>query len=117
MNTDHITPTAAIQKATGTAKTSAPNADAIIAECDAIKAMLLNKNESYGDSALNPTRTFAKKSDATEQLNVRIDDKLSRIQRGSEFPGDNDIEDLIGYLILLRIAQKQSNGSSAGDKL
>lgn len=73
--------------------------------CDEIKSMLIAKNKSYGDSALHPVRIFAT-SDNVEQLHVRIDDKLSRISRGGSFLGDNDIDDLIGYLILLKIARE-----------
>ncbi len=69
--------------------------------------LLIAKNKSYGDSALNPTRIFSK-ADTVEQLLVRIDDKLSRIQNGQSWPGDNDIEDLIGYLILLKIAKERN---------
>jgi hypothetical protein len=76
--------------------------------CDEIKEMLIAKNKSYGDSALNPVRVFAT-SDSVEQLHVRIDDKLSRITRGGAFVGDNDLDDLIGYLILLKIARELYN--------
>lgn len=78
--------------------------------CDEIKELLLKKNEKYGDSALNPVRVFSKAS-AQEQLLVRIDDKLSRIQRGAGLlAADEDvIQDLIGYLILLKIAIKKEN--------
>lgn len=71
--------------------------------CDNIQDMLIKKNESYGDSAIDPIRLFSK-AENTEQIKIRIDDKLSRISRGSEFYGDNDIDDLIGYLILLKVA-------------
>ena len=57
-------------------------AGAIATVCDEIKAMLLEKNLSYGNSALAPLRIFSR-ADPVEQLNVRIDDKLSRIARGS----------------------------------
>jgi hypothetical protein len=66
--------------------------------------MLIRKNIAYGNSALDPIRIFSK-ADAREQLHVRIDDKLSRIMRGTEYIGDNDIDDLIGYLVLLKIAK------------
>lgn len=69
--------------------------------------MLQEKNVAYGDSALDPVRIFSK-SNAIEQLLVRIDDKLSRFARGTDYPGDNDIDDLIGYLILLKIAKERS---------
>jgi hypothetical protein len=71
-----------------------------------VKDMLVAKNRSYGDSALHPTRVFSK-SDNVEQILVRIDDKLSRIQNGHDWPGDNDIDDLIGYLVLLKIAKER----------
>ena len=73
--------------------------------CDEIKEMLIAKNKSYGDSALNPVRVFST-SDSVEQLHVRIDDKLSRITRGGSYVGDNDLDDLIGYLILLKVARE-----------
>lgn len=73
--------------------------------CDSIKELLLQKNAKYGDSALNPTRIFSKAS-ATEQILVRIDDKLSRISRGVGLLLDDEdvIRDLLGYLVLLKIS-------------
>lgn len=79
--------------------------DNIVAQCDIIKQMLLDKNRKYGDSALNPVRIFSRASPA-EQILVRLDDKLSRL-RSSQADEDEDvIADLIGYLILLRIARE-----------
>ena len=75
--------------------------------CDEVRDLLISKNRSYGDSALHPSRIFSK-SDNVEQLLVRIDDKLSRIQNGHDWPGDNEIDDLMGYLILLKIAKERS---------
>ncbi len=78
----------------------------IARECDRIKAFLVEKNISYGNSATDPIRLFSQ-ANTVEQLLVRIDDKLSRVQRGSgEYPGDDTILDLIGYLVLLRLADK-----------
>ena len=71
--------------------------------CKEIAEMLLEKNASYGDSALDPVRIFSS-ADPVEAIRVRIDDKLSRIQRGREHVGDDTLKDLIGYLILYRIA-------------
>ena len=79
--------------------------DLIADECDAIKAMLLEKNRLYGDSALKPIRCYSK-ADSIEQIKVRIDDKISRRMRGTG-TDDEDVEaDLIGYLILLRVARR-----------
>lgn len=82
----------------------------IVRVCTDISIMLQEKNVAYGDSALDPVRIFSK-TNAIEQLLVRIDDKLSRFARGTEYPGDNDIDDLIGYLVLLKIA-KERNGQA-----
>ena len=78
--------------------------------CEDIKNLLLEKNRKYGDSALNPNRIFSK-ADAVEQILVRIDDKLNRIQKGAGLlANDEDVViDLIGYLVLLKIALKRAN--------
>lgn len=83
---------------------SAPSGNKIWQACHEIAHMLIDKNISYGDSALDPVRIFSK-ADPREQLHVRIDDKLNRLMKGAEYPGDNDIDDLIGYLVLLKIAK------------
>lgn len=75
----------------------------ILNVCNELADFLIEKNKSYGNSALDPVRIFSN-SDNVEQLKVRIDDKLSRFARGSEYPGDNDIDDLLGYLVLLKVA-------------
>lgn len=81
--------------------------DDIARVCESIATFLIDKNIAYGDSALDPVRIFSRGS-STEQLLVRIDDKLSRFVRGTDYPGDNDIDDLIGYLILLKIAKERN---------
>ena len=45
-------------------------------------------------------------SNAVEQILVRIDDKLNRIQKGAGLLAEDEdvINDLIGYLVLLKIA-------------
>jgi len=79
----------------------------IVAECDALKEMLLEKNRAYGDSALDPVRIFSK-ADPVEQILVRIDDKLSRLKRGHA-AGEDVERDLLGYLVLLRIARQRGS--------
>lgn len=76
---------------------------AIANVCDQIKTMLLGKNRSYGNSVFEPMRVFSK-AGTREQILVRIDDKLTRIQRGSLAQmesGEDTIRDLIGYLVIL----------------
>jgi len=72
-------------------------------ECHQLAEMLIAKNIAYGNSALQPVRIFSR-ADVTEQLKVRIDDKLSRLARGSD-AGEDVTLDLLGYIVLLRIAQ------------
>ena len=87
----------------------------ISAVCNDIKELLLYKNKQYGDSALNPSRIFSKAS-AVEQLLVRIDDKLNRIKKGAGLVGEDEdvIQDLIGYLILLKIGLKHQKTETNG---
>lgn len=86
----------------------APSGHALLDECLDIAETLIEKNIAYGDSALNPIQIFSRTSNA-EQIRVRIDDKLNRLKNGSEYPGDDTVFDLIGYLILYRIASKNAN--------
>ena len=88
-----------------TKKKRTPDTQELISQvCDEVKIFLQAKNKAYGDSAINPIRIFAK-SDAIEQINVRMDDKLNRFLQGTEYPGDNDEWDLLGYLILKQVAK------------
>ena len=75
--------------------------------CDDIKELLIHKNRKYGNSALKPNRIFSKCS-ATEQLLVRIDDKLNRIMKGAGLLATDEdvVNDLIGYLVLLKISME-----------
>jgi hypothetical protein len=83
---------------------AAPAGHKILFSCLEVAQMLIDKNISYGNSALDPIRIFST-ADSTEQLKVRIDDKLNRVKNNQGFAGDNDIDDLIGYLILYKIAK------------
>lgn len=80
-----------------------------------IAKMLIEKNKSYGNSALDPIRVFSK-SDDLEQLYVRIDDKLSRIKRGNCFGNEDVIDDLIGYLIITKIKRKEYEKKKTSSK-
>ena len=81
--------------------------------CDDIKELLLYKNQQYGDSAMNPSRIFST-SRAVEQLIVRIDDKLNRIKKGAGLIATDEdvIQDLIGYLVLLKIGLNKEGKKS-----
>lgn len=73
-----------------------------------VGAMLKRKNKAYGNSALEPLRIFSK-ADDIEQLKVRIDDKLSRIRNGVADGEDAEL-DLVGYLVIKRIAHRLRAG-------
>lgn len=79
-------------------------AEAVDCELVAVRDILLAKNAAYGNSALEPVRVFSR-AGASEQIRVRIDDKLARLARGTA-AGEDTVLDLIGYLVLLRIAER-----------
>ncbi len=74
--------------------------------------LLVMKNRKYGDAALNPNQTFSNVP-PIELINVRMDDKLSRI-RNRQNDEDEDLEvDLIGYLLLKQIAKMRATRKPA----
>ena len=81
----------------------------IAAECDAVRDLLLRKNREYGDSVFEPVNVFAQ-ADAIQQIEVRIDDKIKRIKTTRGMPDvkihEDTEQDLIGYLIILRVARR-----------
>lgn len=79
-------------------------------ELNAVEELLVEKNEAYGNSALDPINVFSRAS-STEQLRVRIDDKLNRLYHGKEYGQEDTVTDLIGYLVLLKIAEKEQSES------
>lgn len=82
-------------------------------EINKLYNMLCEKNRKYGNSALDPKRIFSKSS-TIEQLNVRIDDKISRIaSRQTDDTEDAEL-DLIGYLLIKRVAIAMDKGLEDG---
>jgi len=98
-----------MESATKPAPLEAP----IRAMCQRMADFLVEKNRAYGNSASEPCRIFAKRVDPLAQIDCRIDDKLSRLMKGCEFPGDNDVKDLAGYLILRMIVEEQQKQDGA----
>jgi hypothetical protein len=71
---------------------------------DAMKDLLLYKNQKYGDSAISPKKIFYK-GDNTNSILIRLDDKLGRVMSNTEDkPRVNDVADIIGYCTLLLIS-------------
>ena len=90
---------------------SATTEQKICEEVNAIGNLLAEKNKSYGDSAVRPVNIFSK-GNAVDSLCARIDDKIMRIKnKGINDKTEDTVSDLIGYLILLKIALKESNGT------
>ena len=81
-----------------------PNGQEIVGEMLSLTKMLLKKNIAYGDAALNPLRVFSK-APLDEQIRVRLDDKISRLARGTNSGEDVEL-DLLGYLVLLRVMRR-----------
>ena len=74
-----------------------------------IEELLVSKNRKYGNSALEPQRVFSKAS-PLEQLDVRIDDKISRLKSGQLDDDEDTVTDLIGYLLLREVAKRVADG-------
>jgi len=69
--------------------------------------LLKEKNRAYGNTALSPTNIFSK-LESTEAICARIDDKLARIKnKGITDKTEDSIDDLIGYLFLLKMSLNQ----------
>jgi len=87
------------------------NTEQLIEEiCESMKNLLIQKNRDYGDSATNPSNVFSSGS-PVDSICARIDDKLMRIQnKGINDKTEDTVSDLIGYLILLKVAlHKEKN--------
>ena len=90
----------------------APLEDDIRKMCNDLADFLVEKNRAYGNSAADPVDIFSRGLTPLQKIDVRIDDKLSRLQRGSEFQGDDTIKDLCGYLIIRMIIAEKENAKS-----
>ena len=87
--------------------------DRIRAKCAEMAEFLVEKNRSYGDSALRPVGIFAK-GNPEELIRVRLDDKLNRIRNAPGAFGEDAVKDLTGYLVLLMIAAEDRSQAKSG---
>jgi len=94
-------------KTTMSISADAPLETEIRATCAMLADFLVEKNRAYGNSAAEPIGVFAKRLDTLAQIDVRLDDKINRLAKGSEYPGDDTVKDLAGYLILRMIVAEQ----------
>lgn len=75
--------------------------------CTALAETLIKKNNAYGNSLHNPISVFQK--DPMAGILGRIDDKLNRIKAvGINADTEDTIEDLIGYLVHLKLILNKS---------
>jgi len=78
--------------------------------------LLIEKNRAYGDSATNPVNIFAKGS-PIENISARLDDKLMRIKnKGINDQTEDTVNDIIGYLILLKVAMIKNSDSDTHEE-
>ena len=90
------------------------NENQFVNDLDAVltdtRLMLIAKNRSYADSALTPVPVMSRAS-AKERLAVRIDDKISRLIGGTNKFNEDTVLDLLGYLVLTRIAERREKAN------
>jgi len=79
--------------------------DLIKDTCDDIKSLLVAKNTSYAAALFFPINQFSSLS-AMQTCDVLIDNKLSRLKNGKKYKDENDVRDLIGYLINKLVIKK-----------
>lgn len=83
----------------------APSGNKILNAAESICETLLEKNISYGNSALEYNSIFGNLT-AEQALYARINDKLQRIANNQSYRSESmldAVDDLIGYLMLLKI--------------
>ena len=85
----------------------APEGQQILTVCIDLAAFLAQKNYAYGNGVFEPVNVFSKLN-PEEQLRVRMDDKIKRIQMGREFGNEDSLRDLLGYLVLYFVLKSRS---------
>jgi len=89
---------------TALAKEAPAGEEILVAGLDVVE-MLLEKNISYSNSAMDPLNVL---SNATpeDQIKMHIDNKLTRLKYQKEFQNEDSLKDLAGYVILLMVLKK-----------
>jgi hypothetical protein len=99
------------QTSTSPIKKGAETNELLENELQRLRDLFVEKNEQYNDSLQHPISTFYQ-GDVVSGICARLDDKLGRIrQAGITEDTIDTIDDLVGYLVHLRIAlRKQGRG-------
>ena len=85
-------------------------------KCKELEALLIDKNNKYGDSALDPLHIFSS-CNASTSIKVRLDDKLKRIANAGVVEDTEDtLIDIAGYIILLMIAKDEESNNISRHK-
>ena len=85
--------------------------DKIKLKCQEVEDLLIQKNDAYGDSALNPVGIFSSLK-ASEAIRIRLDDKLNRIANvGLNDETEDTLLDCAGYMVLLMIANDNESNN------
>jgi hypothetical protein len=84
----------------------------IARECDALKEMLLSKNRRYGNSALDIEQVFSRLFGLPPMppwvgILYRLNDKYLRLKNLEPNDTEDTLQDMIGYLVLLKIARSR----------
>lgn len=80
--------------------------------CDKLAEFLIEKNDQYGDSAVDPVRALSRQEFTAEDLILnRMDDKLSRLIRGHDGMESTDdvLLDFVGYWVLLQVVRRRAD--------
>jgi hypothetical protein len=94
-----------MRKSKRTLQTKNDMTSRIRSECDRIKELLVQKNTDYNNSLHTPPLLFD--MDPATGIKARINDKLNRIKQvGLNDKTEDTVDDLIGYLVHLQIANK-----------
>jgi len=81
--------------------------EAIVDICREFAVFLKGKNTSYSGSAFRDVRVGGKVIPADDAINVRIADKLKRLESTDpNFDGEDAWKDLCGYLIIKMALKK-----------
>ena len=90
--------------------------DKIKMKCKELEALLIDKNNKYGDSALDPLHIFSS-CNASTSIKVRLDDKLKRIANAGVVEDTEDtLIDIAEYIILLMIAKDEESNNISRHK-
>jgi hypothetical protein len=84
--------------------------DKIKKKCDEIRDLLIEKNNSYGNSVFDSGILFD--IEPVKAIQARINDKLNRIKNKRNYDNEDTLKDLTGYLILLQVSMDQTQNNS-----